>query len=107
MSELTLESLARRVDEVERRLNERHRSFLMEKIMFPGQNSLKGFVRNMTLPLALHRIDDLDREEHGAGEDWVRDESSWKEGCVSPQWVEELRWEELFAKKQAEGKEGS
>lgn len=94
-------------ENIERRLNERHRSFLMHKIMFPGQNSLKGLVRNMTLPLALHRIDDLDREEHGAGEDWVGDESSWKEGCVSPQWVEELRWEELFAKKQAEGKEGS
>ena len=61
----------------------------------------------MTLPLALHRIDDLDREKHGAGEDWVGDEGSLKEECASPKWVEELRWEELFATKQAEGKEGS
>ncbi|KAL5346723.1 hypothetical protein ACLOAV_004591 [Pseudogymnoascus australis] len=92
---------------IERRLNERHRSFLMQKIVFPGQNNLKRFVRNMTLPLALHRIDDLDREKHGTGEDWVGDEGSWKEERASPKWVEELRWEELFTKKQAEGKEGS
>lgn len=94
-------------ENIERRLNERLRSFLMQKIVFPGQNSLKGFVRNITLPRKLHRIDDLDCEKHGAGEDWVGDEDPWKEEFTSPKWVEELRWEELFAKKQAEGKEGS
>ncbi|KFZ04825.1 hypothetical protein V502_09994 [Pseudogymnoascus sp. VKM F-4520 (FW-2644)] len=94
-------------ENIDRRLNERLRSFLMQNTVFPGQNSLKGFVRNMTLPLALHRIDDLDREKHGTGKDWVGDEGSLKEECASPKWVEELRWEELFAKKQAEGKEGS
>lgn len=59
----------------------------------------------MTLPLALHRIDDLDREKHGPSEDWVGDDGSQKEEYASPKWVEELQWEELFAKKQAEGKE--
>ncbi|KFY67397.1 hypothetical protein V496_01588 [Pseudogymnoascus sp. VKM F-4515 (FW-2607)] len=93
-------------ENIKRRLNERQRSYLMHKIMFPGQHSFEGFVRNITLPVALHRIDDLDREEHGTTEGGVGDEGPWKEGCVSPKWVEELRWEELFAKKQAEGKEG-
>jgi hypothetical protein len=94
-------------ENIERRSNERLRSFLMQKIVFPGQNSLKGFVRNMTLPIALHRIDNLDREKHGPGEDSVGDEGSQKEEYASPKWVEELQWEELFAKKQAEGKECS
>lgn len=92
-------------ESVERRLNERQRSFLMQKIVFPGKSSLKGFVRNMTLPVALRRIDDLDRDEHDGAKDWVGDRISRNERCVSPQWVEELRWEELFTKKQAEGKE--
>ncbi len=94
-------------ENIERRLNERQRSFLMHKIVFPGQHSFKGFVRNITLPIALHRIDDLKPEEHGASEDQVRDEGLQEERCASPKWVEELRWEELFARKQAEGKEGN
>ncbi|OBT64269.1 hypothetical protein VE03_06813 [Pseudogymnoascus sp. 23342-1-I1] len=92
-------------ENIERRSNERLRSFLMQKVMFPGQNSLKGFVRNMALPLALHRIDSLDREKHGADEHWAGDDGSQKEEYASPKWVEELQWEELFSHKQAEGKE--
>jgi hypothetical protein len=61
----------------------------------------------MTLPLALHRIDDLGHEKHGPGQHWVGDDGSQKEDYASPKWVEELQWEELFAKKQAEGKEGA
>lgn len=94
-------------ENIERRLNERQRSFLMHKIVFPGQHSFEGFVRNITLPIALRWIDNMGLEEHGASEDWVRDEGLREETCVSPKWVEELRWEELFDKKQAEGKEGN
>lgn len=94
-------------ENIERRSNERLRSFLMQKVVFPGQNSLKGFVRNMALPLALHRIDSLDRENHGTDQDWVGDDGSQKEEHASPKWVEELQWEELFSQRQAEGKEGA
>ncbi|KAL5353459.1 hypothetical protein ACLOAV_001496 [Pseudogymnoascus australis] len=93
-------------ENIERRSHERLRSFLMQKVVFPGQNSLKGFVRNMALPLALHRIDSLDREKHGAGEHWVGDDGSQEEEHASPKWVEELQWDALFTQKQAEGKEG-
>lgn len=83
----------------------------MQNIVFPGRGSLGAFVRDMTLARALRRIDALDREEHGTPEDGDGYEGSSKlkreEGCVTPQWVEELRWEELFATKQAEGKEGT
>jgi len=94
-------------ENIERRLRERHRSSLMQRIMFFGQNCLKGYVRNKALPLALRRIDVLDREEHGVSEDWVADEGAWKEGSGSPQWAEELRWEELYDEEHGEGKEGS
>lgn len=101
-------------ENIERRLNERQRSFLMQNIVFPGRGNLGAFVRDMTLARALHRIDALDREEHGTGEVGVGREGSSKlkgeegeEGCVTPKWVEELRWEELFATKQAEGKKGT
>ncbi|KFY56208.1 hypothetical protein V496_06763 [Pseudogymnoascus sp. VKM F-4515 (FW-2607)] len=93
-------------ENIERRSHERLRSFLMQKVVFPGQNSVKGFVRNMALPLALHRIDSLDREKHGPGEHWVGDDSSQEEEHASPKWVEELQWDALFTQKQAEGKEG-
>lgn len=91
-------------ENIERRSHERLRSFLMQKVVFPGQNSIKGFVRNMTLPHALRQIDDLDREKHGLGEHWAGDDGVQEGECASPKWVEELQWEELFEKKQAEGK---
>jgi 2-polyprenyl-6-methoxyphenol hydroxylase-like FAD-dependent oxidoreductase len=95
-------------ENIERRLRERHRSLLMQKIMFFGQNRLKGYVRNKALPLALRRIDELDREEHRADQDWVADDGSglpqWEE---VPQWVEELRWEELYDEQHGERKEDS
>jgi 2-polyprenyl-6-methoxyphenol hydroxylase-like FAD-dependent oxidoreductase len=98
-------------ENIERRLNERQRSFLMQNIVFPGRGSLGAFVRDMTLARALRRIDALDRGEDGAGEVGVGHEGSsnpkGEEGCVSPRWVEELRWEELFAMRHAEGKEGT
>ncbi|KFZ24114.1 hypothetical protein V502_01407 [Pseudogymnoascus sp. VKM F-4520 (FW-2644)] len=49
-----------------------------------------GFVRDKTLPLALRRIDDLDREEHNVDETWVAMSGE------DPQWVEELQWEEIY-----------
>ncbi|KFY06965.1 hypothetical protein V492_07570 [Pseudogymnoascus sp. VKM F-4246] len=94
-------------ENIERRSNERLRSFLMQKVVFPGQNNLKGFVRNLTLPHALRQIDDLDREKHGPSEHWAGHDGSQEEEHASPKWVEELQWEELFAKKQAEGAEES
>ena len=77
-------------ENIERRQHERYRSYLLQKVMFSGQNRIMGFVRDKTLPLALRRIDDLDREEHNVDEPWVA-----KSG-EDPQWVEELRWEEIY-----------
>ncbi|KFZ19616.1 hypothetical protein V501_00617 [Pseudogymnoascus sp. VKM F-4519 (FW-2642)] len=94
-------------ENIERHVRERHRSFLMQKIMFFGQNRLKGYVRDKALPLTLCRIDDLDREDHEGSKNWVADEDAWKEGGGSPQWVEELRWEELYDERHGERNEGS
>ncbi|KAL5351908.1 hypothetical protein ACLOAV_003770 [Pseudogymnoascus australis] len=77
-------------ENIERRQHERYRSYLLQKVMFSGQNRIMGFVRDKTLPLALRRIDDLDREEHNVDETWVA-----KSG-EDPQWVEELRWEGIY-----------
>ncbi|KFZ24329.1 hypothetical protein V502_01191 [Pseudogymnoascus sp. VKM F-4520 (FW-2644)] len=84
-------------DNIERRQNERYRSFLLQKIMFSGQNRFIGFVRDKTLPLALRRIDDLDREEHNVDETRVANEENGSlHSERDPQWVEELRWEEIY-----------
>lgn len=89
--------LAKYVTEnIERRQRERHRSALMQKIVFFGQNKLKDYVRNKALPFALKRIDVLDQEEHDpAGGDWVVDEGAWRES-TGEAWAEELKWEELY-----------
>ncbi|KFZ23204.1 hypothetical protein V502_02319 [Pseudogymnoascus sp. VKM F-4520 (FW-2644)] len=65
-----------------------------------------GYVRDKALPLTLRRIDDLDREEHIGSENWVADEDARKEGSGLPQWVEELRWEELYDEMHGERKGG-
>lgn len=84
-------------ENIERRLNERYRSYLLQKVMFSCQNRFMGFVRNTTLPLALRRIDDLDREEHHADKTWVaNEENDLMQSGRDPQWVEELRWEEVY-----------
>lgn len=78
-------------ESIERRLNERQCSYLMQKIVFPGRSSMKGFVRNMTLPLPLRQIDALDHDPHVGDKVWVEDDSLWNERCVSLQCVKELR----------------
>ncbi|OBU00795.1 hypothetical protein VE01_01138 [Pseudogymnoascus verrucosus] len=84
-------------DNIERRQNERYRSYLLQKVMFSCQNRFMGFVRNKTLPLALRRIDDLDREKHNVAETWVANEQNdLLPSERDPEWVEELRWEEIY-----------
>ncbi|OBT98594.1 hypothetical protein VE01_03494 [Pseudogymnoascus verrucosus] len=82
---------------IERREVERQRSAMMQKIMFSGQNKLRGFIRNKALPSSLKKIDSLDREEH-EGVNWIGSDG---EGSVDstgeePKWVEELKWDEIF-----------
>ncbi|KFX99556.1 hypothetical protein O988_03791 [Pseudogymnoascus sp. VKM F-3808] len=83
-------------ENIERRVRQRHRSFLMQNIMFFGRNRLQEYVRNKALPLVLRRIDDLNGDGHGCSEDWVADENAWRDGSCSSTWVEELRWEQLY-----------
>lgn len=81
-------------ENIERRQHERYRSYLLQEIMFSGQNRIMEFVRDKTLPLALRRIDNLDREKHNVDETRVaNEENSLPQPGKDPQWIEELRWE--------------
>ena len=51
-------------ENIDRRMRERHRSALMQKLVFYGENKIKGFMRDKALPYTLKRIDTLDREVH-------------------------------------------
>ncbi|KFY24117.1 hypothetical protein V493_05441 [Pseudogymnoascus sp. VKM F-4281 (FW-2241)] len=84
-------------ENIERRQVERQRSYMMQKIMFSGQNRLRGFVRDKALPHKLKRIDDLDREEHGRT-NWIGSDEELSLGSKEddPKWVEELKWDEIF-----------
>ncbi len=94
-------------ENIERRQHERYRSYLLQKVMFSGQNLIMGFVRDKTLPLALRRIDDLDREEHNLDETWVaNEEDGLPQLGKDPQWVEELRWEEIYDEKHGSERNG-
>ncbi|OAF60374.1 hypothetical protein VC83_03470 [Pseudogymnoascus destructans] len=84
-------------DNIDRRQNERYRSCLLQKAMFSCQNRFMEFLRNKTLPLALRKIDDRDREEHNVAETWVANEQNdLLQSERDPEWVEELRWEEIY-----------
>lgn len=91
-------------ENIERRQVERQRSYMMQKIMFSGQNRLRGFVRDKTLPSSLKRIDDLDREEH-EGMNWIGSdgEGSLDSKEDDPKWVEELKWDEIFEERHGKG----
>ncbi|OBT42302.1 hypothetical protein VE00_06334 [Pseudogymnoascus sp. WSF 3629] len=84
-------------ENIERREVERQRSTMMQKIMFSGQNKLRGFIRNKALPSSLKKIDNLDREGHD-GVNWVGSdgEESVDSTGEEPKWVEELKWDEIF-----------
>ncbi|KFY30883.1 hypothetical protein V493_01582 [Pseudogymnoascus sp. VKM F-4281 (FW-2241)] len=79
----------------------------MQKIMFFGQNRPKGYVHDKTLPLTLRRVNDVDREGHGGRENLVADEDAWSNRNCPPQWVKDLRWEELYDERHGERKKGS
>lgn len=93
-------------ENVDRRMRERHRSALMQKIVFYGENKLKGFMRDKALPYTLKRIDVLDREVHSKMSnvpvlDWAREEASWEDR--SAVWAEELRWDEIYEEEHGVG----
>ncbi|OBT76029.1 hypothetical protein VF21_03571 [Pseudogymnoascus sp. 05NY08] len=91
-------------ENIERRDVERQRSAMMQKIMFSGQNKLRGFIRNKVLPSSLKKIDDLDREEHD-GVNWVGSDGEGSVGSTGeePKWVEELKWDEIFEERHGHG----
>ncbi|KFY06935.1 hypothetical protein V492_07601 [Pseudogymnoascus sp. VKM F-4246] len=91
-------------ENIERRQVERQRSYMMQKIMFSGQNRLRGFVRDKALPHSLNKIDELDREDHDRI-DWIVSdgEASMDSKGVEPKWVEELKWDEIFEERHGNG----
>lgn len=93
-------------ENIDRRMLERHRSALMQKIVFYGDNKLKGFMRDKALPYTLKRIDVLDREVHSKMSnvpvmDWAREEATWEDR--SAVWAEELRWDEIYEEEHGVG----
>lgn len=89
---------------IERRQVERRRSYMMQKIMFSGQNRLRGYVRDKTLPSSLKKIDSMALEGHEGG-DWIDNyvEGSSDPKGEEPKWVEELKWDELFDEAHGDG----
>lgn len=93
-------------ENIERRMRERHRSALMQKLVFYGDNKVKGFLRDKALPYTLKRIDGLDQENHsqmanGTFADWVADDEAWQDR--SQVWAEELRWDEIYDEEHGHG----
>lgn len=93
-------------ENIDRRMRERHRSALMQKLVFYGENKIKGFMRDKALPYTLKRIDGLDREVHSKMADvpvvdWAREEESWADR--SAVWAEELRWDEIYEEEHGVG----
>ncbi len=92
--------LAKYVQEnIDRRMRERQRSALMQKLIFYGENKIKGFLRDKALPYTLKRIDGLDQESHskmanGTLADWVAEEEAWVDR--SAVWADELGWDEIY-----------
>lgn len=91
-------------ENIERRQIERQRSSMMQKIMFSGQNRLRGFVRNKALPSSLKKIDSLDVEKHDAVS-WIGSDEEGSVGSTKeePKWVEELMWDEIFEERHGHG----
>ncbi|ELR06459.1 hypothetical protein GMDG_07984 [Pseudogymnoascus destructans 20631-21] len=91
-------------ENIARREVERQRSYMMQKIMFPGKHKLRGFIRNRVFPSSLKKIDAMDREEHDevnwVGSDGERSVDSTAE---EPKWVEELKWDEIFEERHGHG----
>ena len=77
---------------------------MMQKIMFSGQNRLRGYVRDKTLPSSLKKIDSMALEGHEGG-DWIDNyvEGSSDPKGEEPKWVEELKWDELFDEAHGDG----
>ena len=93
-------------ENIDRRMRERHRSALMQKLVFYGENKIKGFMRDKALPYTLKRIDTLDREVHSKMAnaplvDWAKEEESWADR--SAVWAEELRWDEIYEEEHGVG----
>jgi hypothetical protein len=70
-------------DNINRRIRERHRSSLMHKLVFFGDNKLKEFCRNKGLSLALTHIERLGEREYYDGTS-MRDDRSEEFRGYSP-----------------------